>query len=65
MRGAGVKSPGSSQYPHGHLVTWMFGLRGASNQKIKDELGWSLRYESWRRGSFEVTSMVAPHGGTH
>jgi 2-alkyl-3-oxoalkanoate reductase len=46
------------------LVMWMLGLRGASNQKIKDELGWSPRYESWRRGFFEDTSMVAPHGGT-
>src|SRR5918997_3311494 len=44
------------------LVRWMLGLRGASNQKIKDELGWSPRYESWRRGFFEDTSMVAPHG---
>ena len=46
------------------LVMWMRGLRGASNEKIKDELGWSPRYESWRRGFFEDTSMVARHGGT-
>src|SRR5918998_2271249 len=46
------------------LVRWMLGLRGASNQKIKDELGWSPRYESWRRGFFEDTSMVAPHDDT-
>jgi hypothetical protein len=31
----------------------MLGLRGASNEKIKKELGWSPRYESWRRGFFE------------
>ena len=35
------------------LVTWMLGLRGASNEKIKKELGWNPRYESWRRGFFE------------
>ena len=35
------------------LVEWMLGLRGASNEKIKRELGWSPRYESWRRGFFE------------
>ena len=35
------------------LVEWMLGLRGASNEKIKKEFGWSPRYESWRRGFFE------------
>jgi nucleoside-diphosphate-sugar epimerase len=35
------------------LVEWMLGLRGASNEKIKKELGWNPRYESWRRGFFE------------
>src|SRR5918998_780877 len=35
------------------LVTWMLGLRGASNEKLKSELGWHPRYESWRRGFFE------------
>jgi nucleoside-diphosphate-sugar epimerase len=35
------------------LVEWMLGLRGASNEKIKKELGWRPRYESWRRGFFE------------
>ena len=35
------------------LVTWMLGLRGASNKKIKEELSWSPRYESWRQGFFE------------
>jgi nucleoside-diphosphate-sugar epimerase len=35
------------------LVTWMLGLRGASNEKIKDELGWRPRYKSWRQGFFE------------
>jgi nucleoside-diphosphate-sugar epimerase len=35
------------------LVTWMLGLRGASNEKIKSELGWRPQYESWRRGFLE------------
>jgi nucleoside-diphosphate-sugar epimerase len=34
------------------LVTWMLGLRGASNEKIKEELGWRPRYKSWRQGFF-------------
>jgi nucleoside-diphosphate-sugar epimerase len=36
------------------LVTWMLGLRGASNGKIKEELGWSPHYKSWRQGFFEA-----------
>jgi 2-alkyl-3-oxoalkanoate reductase len=35
------------------LVRWMLGLRGASNEKIKEELGWQPQYESWRRGFLE------------
>jgi nucleoside-diphosphate-sugar epimerase len=35
------------------LVTWMLGLRGASNEKIKEELGWRPKYESWRQGFLE------------
>ncbi len=35
------------------LVRWMLGLRGASNEKVKRELGWHPQYESWRRGFFE------------
>src|ERR671917_1076536 len=34
------------------LVRWMLGLRGASNEKLKRELGWHPHYESWRRGFF-------------
>ena len=37
----------------GALVKWSLGLRGASNEKIKKELGWRPRYASWRRGFFE------------
>jgi nucleoside-diphosphate-sugar epimerase len=37
----------------GALVEWMLGLRGASNEKIKGELGWRPRRESWRQGFFE------------
>jgi nucleoside-diphosphate-sugar epimerase len=43
------------------LVTWMLGLRGASNEKIKRELGWSPRHDSWRRGFFEDAAAAA-HG---
>jgi 2-alkyl-3-oxoalkanoate reductase len=46
------------------LVTWMLGLRGASNEKIKRELGWRPRYESWRRGFFEDAAAPAPRGAT-
>jgi nucleoside-diphosphate-sugar epimerase len=35
------------------LVEWMLGLRGASNEKIKRELGWHPRYKSWRQGFFQ------------
>jgi 2-alkyl-3-oxoalkanoate reductase len=35
------------------LVKWMLGLRGASNEKIKEELGWRPHYKSWRQGFFE------------
>jgi nucleoside-diphosphate-sugar epimerase len=44
------------------LVTWMLGLRGASNEKIKRELGWSPRYESWRQGFLEDIAAATPGG---
>ena len=44
------------------LVGWMLGLRGASNEKIKEELGWRPQYESWRRGFFEDDVTVAAPG---
>ena len=44
------------------LVTWMLGLTGASNEKIKEELGWRPQYESWRRGFFEDVAAVIPGG---
>lgn len=45
------------------LVTWMLGLRGASNEKIKGELGWRSRYESWRQGFFEDVAAAVPGSG--
>jgi nucleoside-diphosphate-sugar epimerase len=36
------------------LTTWLTTMRGASNAKIKRELGWSLRYASWREGFKEL-----------
>ena len=44
------------------LVTWMLGLRGASNEKIKEELGWRPQFESWRRGFFEYVAAATPGG---
>jgi hypothetical protein len=40
----------------------MLELRGASNEKIKGELGWHPRYESWRRGFFEEAAGRTPRG---
>ena len=31
-------------------ATMMTEVRGASNEKAKRELGWQLRYPSWREG---------------
>src|SRR5918998_2736961 len=39
------------------LVTWMLGLRGASNEKIERETDGRPRYESWREGFFEDTAV--------
>jgi nucleoside-diphosphate-sugar epimerase len=49
--------------PPRHAPLWLAGLiagkgavmmavgsRGASNEKAKRELGWTLRYPSWRQG---------------
>jgi 2-alkyl-3-oxoalkanoate reductase len=36
------------------LVTWTLGLRGASNEKIKEELGWRPQYKSWRQGFLDL-----------
>ena len=37
-------------------------VQGASNEKIKEELGWHPQYESWRRGFFEDFAAVTPGG---
>ena len=34
--------------------------RGASNAKAKRELGWELRYPSWRRGFVAAYASTAP-----
>jgi nucleoside-diphosphate-sugar epimerase len=36
--------------------------RGASNVKAKRELGWTLRYPSWRQGFFEAYAMPSATG---
>jgi 2-alkyl-3-oxoalkanoate reductase len=35
-------------------VVLMTEIRGASNAKVRRELGWTLRYPTWRRGFVEV-----------
>jgi 2-alkyl-3-oxoalkanoate reductase len=37
--------------------------RGASNAKAKRELGWELRYPSWRQGFVAAYAATAPSGG--
>jgi len=44
------------------LVEWSLSLRGASNEKIKEEFGWRPQYESWRRGFVEDVAAVIPGG---
>jgi nucleoside-diphosphate-sugar epimerase len=38
--------------------------RGASNAKAKQELGWSLRYPSWRQGFLAAYASTTPAGQT-
>jgi 2-alkyl-3-oxoalkanoate reductase len=35
------------------VATWANGLRGASNEKAKRELGWQPAHASWRTGFAE------------
>ncbi len=44
------------------LVEWSLRLRGASNEKLKEELGWRPQFESWRRGFFEDVAAATPGG---
>jgi 2-alkyl-3-oxoalkanoate reductase len=61
--------------PPRHVPVWLAGLiagqgavmmaagsRGASNAKAKRELGWALRYPSWRQG---FVAAYARPGGSH
>jgi hypothetical protein len=41
-------------------VVLMTEIRGASNEKAKDELGWTLRYPTWRKGSSSRIAARAP-----
>jgi hypothetical protein len=36
------------------IASGFIGLRGASNAKARQELGWQLRYPSWRQGFAEA-----------
>jgi 2-alkyl-3-oxoalkanoate reductase len=47
------------------LVEWSLGLRGASNEKIKEETGWRPQYESWRQGFFEDVAAARPGDVAH
>jgi nucleoside-diphosphate-sugar epimerase len=40
------------------LVEWSLRLQGASNKKIREELGWHPQYESWRQDVFEDVARV-------
>jgi len=42
------------------LVAMNTGARGASNAKARRELGWTLRYPSWREGFVEAYRTPAP-----
>jgi len=45
-------------------LTMMSEARGASNAKAKQELGWTLRYPSWRQGFVAAYTTSAPGGTT-
>jgi hypothetical protein len=36
----------------GDALVMMTGSRGAGNARARSELGWTLRYPSWRQGFF-------------
>jgi 2-alkyl-3-oxoalkanoate reductase len=44
-------------------VAIMTEVRGASNAKAKDELGWTLRYPSWREGFVAAYASTTPTEG--
>jgi nucleoside-diphosphate-sugar epimerase len=48
----------------GKGLAMMTEARGASNAKAKQELGWTLRYPSWRQGFAAAYSQVEPAGAT-
>jgi hypothetical protein len=41
-------------------VVLMTEIRGTSNAKARRELGWTLRYPTWRRGFVEAISVRGP-----
>jgi 2-alkyl-3-oxoalkanoate reductase len=44
------------------VVEYSLSLRGASNVKVKEDLGWRPRYGSWRQGFFEDIAAIVPRG---
>jgi 2-alkyl-3-oxoalkanoate reductase len=45
------------------MVMMAVGSRGASNEKAKRDLGWTLRYPSWRQGFPAAYAAAAPADG--
>ncbi len=43
------------------LVSFATESRGASNARAKRELGWRLRYPTWREGFEASYGQTAPH----
>ena len=49
-----------------HGISLMTQIRGSSNAKAKRELGWRLRFPSWREGfRAGLTDGSTPRGGGH
>ena len=44
----------------GEMVKMSLECRGASNAKARKELGWTLRYPSWRQGFTAAYSQPKP-----
>jgi len=44
------------------VVEYSLSLRGVSNAKVKEDLGWRPRYGSWRQGFFEDVAAIVPRG---
>ena len=43
-----------------HMVVMLTDIRGASNEKAKRELGWTLSRPTWREGFKELSAGASP-----